>query len=64
MPGDICDIAGDVIEGAGDNPGIVRKRQKRDARTNAGAENADAVVAGIRKPSNGGAGVEDTLSND
>src|SRR6185295_10694178 len=62
-PGYVGNITGNVIKSAGVDVRLMRKRQKRDARSNAGAEYADAFVTLIFQPPHRGARVEHSLAH-
>jgi hypothetical protein len=62
VPCDICKIAGDMIEDSGIEAFVVREGQKARARTDACADDADALKAAMFfEPCNGGARVQHGL---
>lgn len=63
VPDDIREVAGNVIEHTDVNQRFVHKRQERGARTDARADDADALKAFGGKPPDGGARIECGLAN-
>ena len=61
-PDDVGEVRRDVIERLRPNQRLVRRRQQREARAQAGAEDADPFVALPRQPLDRAPGVEDRLA--
>src|SRR5712692_11151111 len=63
LPDDVRDIARYMIEDSYLDFRIVRKREKGNARPDAGSHNADAFVPVVLQPANGRACVEHSLAD-
>src|SRR5258705_1291958 len=62
-PGYVRHITGNVIKRAGVDIRLMSESEKRDARANAGSQNADAFVTSILQPSHGRARIEHCLAH-